>query len=78
VKLAVVAHVGPRFVPPPLGYVPCPVANQTCPPDLHNTTGFDLRNDAADVYIFLPGAAAQSDYGYRGLRSEFLALTGIR
>lgn len=67
---------GPRFVPPPLGYVPCPVANHTCPTDLYNTTGFDLRNDAADVYIFLLGAATPAEYGYRGLRAEFLALTG--
>ena len=68
---------GPRFVPPPLGYVPCPQAAQTCPPGLASTSGFDLGNDAADVYIFLPGAAAEKDsYGYSGLRSEFLALTG--
>ena len=73
----------------------------TIPPSLLNTSGFDASNDAPDVYIFLPAAAAAAadtwqttainaqdsheaaaaaakaaEYGYTGLRSEYLKLTG--
>ena len=81
----------PRFVPNPSGVVP---ANVSCPPYARgtaNTSGFDVTNNALDVYVFLPGAAADDapgttphgdssvaggGYGYTGLRSEFLQLTG--
>jgi hypothetical protein len=73
------------------------------PPSLLNTSGFDASNDAPDIYIFLPAAAATAadtrqntainsqdshvaaaaaaaakaaEYGYAGLRSEYLKLTG--
>ncbi len=70
----------PRFIPSAAGVVPPDIAKATgvtIPPELLNTSGFDGSNDAPDVYIFLPAAApVRDDYGYAGLRSEYLALTG--
>lgn len=70
----------PRFVPSAAGVVPPDVAKATgvtISPALLNTSGFDGSNDAPDIYIFLPAAAAVEDeYGYAGLRSEYLTLTG--
>eukprot|EP00935_MAST-01C_sp_MAST-1C-sp1_P000816 g816.t1 len=72
----------PRFVPSKDGVVPPSVRSGKIDPALVNTSGFDLRNDAADVYVFLPGAAAADadtaagGYGYEELRKEYLKLTG--
>ncbi len=67
---------GPRFVPSPEGAIPCDqeAVQAACDPSLRNTSGFDTRNNAADVYIFLPGAS--EEYNYEDLRSEYLKLTG--
>jgi hypothetical protein len=55
----------PRIIPPALGLTPPP-------PDATNTVncGWDLGNDAPDVYVFVPHG------NYRQLRSDFLKLTG--
>jgi hypothetical protein len=87
----------PRFVQASDGVVPPGAVGEKIDPLLVNTSGFDLRNAATDVYIFLPGAAAAttastaattasntataasisaSNYGYTGLRREYLTLTG--
>jgi alpha-glucosidase (family GH31 glycosyl hydrolase) len=55
----------PRMIPPPWGLTPAP-ANAELP----ETGGWDLQNDAPDVYVFLPGG------DYRQLRKDFLKLTG--
>ena len=67
---------GPRFVPSNEGAIPCDLEKPagSCDPSLLNTSGFDIYNNAADVYIFLPGAS--NAYGYKELRSEYLQLTG--
>ncbi len=52
----------PRMIPPPQGLTP-PAAPAT-------NGGWDLSNDAADVYVFLPHG------DYRQLRKDFLKLTG--
>ena len=65
----------PRFVPNPSGVVPDNVSSPHFPAALANTSGFDLGTDALDIYIFLPAVGGGS-YGYTGLRSEFLQLTG--
>jgi hypothetical protein len=52
----------PRMVPPPWGLTP--------PPRPMQDGGWDLDNDAPDVYVFIPGG------NYRHLRSDFLKLTG--
>ncbi len=52
----------PRIVPPDLGLVP--------PPNPATSGGWDLRNDAPDVYVFVPHG------DYKQLRSDFLKLTG--
>jgi hypothetical protein len=87
----------PRFVPSTDGVVPPGAVGEKIDPLLVNTSGFDLRNAATDVYIFFPGAVAAttastaattasaaatsasisaSNYGYTGLRREYLTLTG--
>eukprot|EP00040_Diaphanoeca_grandis_P012991 m.65720 g.65720 ORF g.65720 m.65720 type:complete len:903 (-) comp23596_c0_seq1:497-3205(-) len=80
----------PRFVTSKYGAIPINVTKVNIDPALINTSGFDLRNDAEDIYIFLPGAAnlatrssspaavtsTSASYGYTELRSEYLALTG--
>ena len=55
----------PRMVPPPWGLTPAPTSAK-----LAATCGWDLRNDAPDVYVFLPGG------NYFQLRQDFLKLTG--
>ncbi len=58
----------PRIIPPPWGLTPPPQ-----PPDARSQTpngGWDLGNNATDVYVFLPGG------DYRRLRADFLKLTG--
>jgi len=55
----------PRMVPPPWGATPAPG-----PTALPATSGWDLGNDAPDLYVFLP----RGDYGR--LRSDLLRLTG--
>jgi alpha-glucosidase (family GH31 glycosyl hydrolase) len=57
----------PRIVPPPWGATP-PPANNTIFPE---TSGWDVSNDAPDIYVFVPGAG-----GYDALRKDYLALTG--
>lgn len=60
----------PRIVPPPWGATPVP---PTAPidPSLVETSGWDLGNDAPDIYLFCPGKG-----GYSRFRKDFLALTG--
>lgn len=58
----------PRLVPPAWGATPAP---KNVDPALAAKSGWDDRNDAPDVYVFVSGRG-----GYRQLRSEFLALTG--
>lgn len=53
----------PRVVPAPQGALP--------PANDDPTSGWDLSNDAYDVYIFLPGEG-----GHAQLRNDFLKLTG--
>ena len=55
----------PRIVPPAWGAVPPPSGE----PDPNS--GWDLGNDAKDIYVFAPGAG-----GYAQLRRDFLHLTG--
>ncbi len=52
----------PRIVPPKWGLTPSPTPNPT--------SGWDISNDAPDIYIFLPKG------NYRQLRKDFLELTG--
>jgi hypothetical protein len=52
----------PRLVPPPWGLTP--------PPKPMPNGGWDLGNDAPDVYVFVPGG------DYQQLRKDFLKLTG--
>jgi hypothetical protein len=52
----------PRIVPPAWGLTP--------PPKPMANGGWDLNNDAQDIYVFIPHC------GYRQLRSNFLKLTG--
>lgn len=59
----------PRMVPPPWGLTPPPSQNQDVSPQPPNG-GWDLRNNAPDVYVFLPRG------DYRRLRKDFLKLTG--
>lgn len=55
----------PRLIPPPWGLTPAPAGN----PNL-STSGWITNNDAADVYVFVPGGR------YVQLRRDFLRLTG--
>ena len=57
----------PRIVPPPWGATPAPDGNTLFP----ETSGWDLGNDAPDIYVFVPGPG-----GYAALREDYLALTG--
>lgn len=56
----------PRIIPPVWGAAAPPDANTDT---LHS--GWDIENDAADVYLFLPGEG-----GYSQLAADFLKLTG--
>jgi len=58
----------PRLVPPAWGATPAP---KRVDPALAATSGWDNRNDAPDVYVFIPGTG-----GYTQLKQDFLALTG--
>ncbi len=55
----------PRIVPPPWGLTPAPAGAKR-----PETSGWDLSNDAPDVYVFVPGG------NYFTLRKDFLKLTG--
>jgi alpha-glucosidase (family GH31 glycosyl hydrolase) len=54
----------PRIIPPKWGLTPAPANSR--PPG----SGWDLSNNAADVYVFVPGG------NYFTLRQDFLKLTG--
>lgn len=56
----------PRIIPPKWGLTPAPPDNTDRP----QTSGWDLDNDAPDVYVFVP----RGDYFQ--LRADFLKLTG--
>jgi hypothetical protein len=56
----------PRIVPPPWGATPPSGFDE-----LSSTSGWDLNNDAPDLYIFVPG-----DGGYKQFVHDFLKLTG--
>ena len=55
----------PRMIPPAWGLTPAPAGAA-----LPETSGWDLGNDAPDVYVFIPRG------DYRQLRRDFLKLTG--
>ena len=55
----------PRVVPPARGALPPPEGEEA--PE----SGWDLANDAPDVYVFFPAAS-----GYEEFRADFLRLTG--
>jgi len=59
----------PRIVPPPWGLTPPPLSTLNSQPSTA-AGGWDLSNNAPDVYVFVPGG------DYRRLRSDFLKLTG--
>ena len=59
----------PRLVPPAWGLTPPPPATRNSQLST-NAGGWDLGNDAPDVYVFVPGG------DYRRLRHDFLQLTG--
>ncbi|HUA66664.1 MAG TPA: TIM-barrel domain-containing protein [Alphaproteobacteria bacterium] len=56
----------PRIVPPKWGLTPAPAGNHDHP----QTSGWDLANDAPDVYVFVPHGS------YFQFRADFLKLTG--
>ena len=56
----------PRIIPPKWGLTPAPADNTDHP----QTSGWDLNNDAPDVYVFVPRG------NYFQLRADFLKLTG--
>jgi len=58
----------PRLIPPAWGATPAP---KTVTPALAAKSGWDDRNNAPDVYVFVPGRL-----GYAQLRFDFLQLTG--
>jgi alpha-glucosidase (family GH31 glycosyl hydrolase) len=55
----------PRLIPPAWGLTPAPVGAPNAA-----TSGWVTNNDAADVYVFVPGGS------YAQLRRDFLKLTG--
>jgi len=55
----------PRLIPSAWGITPVPPGGP-----LASTSGWDTNNDAADIYVFVPGQS------YSQLRSDFLKLTG--
>lgn len=57
----------PRIVPPAWGASVAPKNNS----QFKESSGWDLSNDAPDLYVFLNGEG-----GYKTLRAEFLKLTG--
>ncbi|HEX2951881.1 MAG TPA: TIM-barrel domain-containing protein, partial [Armatimonadota bacterium] len=60
----------PRIVPPAWGATPPPTSMLDKLGALAATGGWDLRNNAPDVYVLLP------TNGYAALRKEYLRLTG--
>jgi len=56
----------PRIVPPEWGATPVPEKMKNI-----KHSGWDLSNDAPDIYVFIPGKE-----GYERLRKDFLKLTG--
>lgn len=56
----------PRVIPPAWGALPPPPSHQE---DAHS--GWDLENQAPDLYVFFPRAS-----GYEQFRQDFLRLTG--
>lgn len=56
----------PRVVPPPWGALPPPEGREETP-----HSGWDLANDAPDLYVFFPAAS-----GYERFRADLLRLTG--
>ncbi|MDR3690797.1 MAG: glycoside hydrolase family 31 protein [Fimbriimonas sp.] len=67
-KPAWVMADSPRLVPPAWGATPAP---KNVDPALAAKSGWDDRNNAPDIYVFVPGRV-----GYAQLRRDFLALTG--
>ncbi len=57
----------PRLVPPPWGAAPAP---ESCS-DHPETSGWDMSNQAQDIYLFIPKSG-----DYAAFRQEFLKLTG--
>lgn len=55
----------PRLIPSEWGFTPAPEGSENL-----NSNGWDLSNNAPDVYVFLPKG------DYRTLRSDFISLTG--
>ena len=55
----------PRMIPPLWGAAPASAGSNNS-----ETSGWDLRNNAPDIYVFVPGGE------YRRLRADFLKLTG--
>lgn len=55
----------PRLVPPAWGVSPAPLGSPSA-----DTSGWDLSNDAPDIYVFVPQG------NYQQLRRDFLQLTG--
>jgi hypothetical protein len=55
----------PRILPPCWGATPAPAGSERA-----GTSGWDLDNDAPDLYVFLPGGE------YLQLRADLLRLTG--
>ena len=58
----------PRIIPPPWGASPIPNSKNL---ENHPFSGWDIKNDAFDVYVFLPGNG-----GYEQFRNDFIKLTG--
>ena len=56
----------PRLIPPDWGALPPPVDMP-----ISATSGWDVDNDAPDLYMFIPGEG-----GYQQLREDLLKLTG--
>ncbi len=56
----------PRMVPAEWGFTPQPEDNE----EFTTTNGYDLTNDAPDVFVFLPAGDAMR------LRKDFISLTG--
>ncbi len=55
----------PRAIPPEWGALPAPNGSK------NPHSGWDIKNSAPDLYVFLPEAA-----GYEQFRSDFIRLTG--
>lgn len=58
----------PRVIPPAWGATPMPEDAKT---DFPETSGWNLSNNANDIYVFIVGKD-----GYDGLKKDFLKLTG--